>query len=95
MTERDFCYWLQGFIELNGVEALSKEQVKIIQEHLHLVLNKVTLTTLDTNTVLDIPKENPESQLSLQFSRKDLQEQVRDASKDSWLTPRAKRTKND
>jgi hypothetical protein len=55
MTERDFCYWLQGFIELNGIEALSKEQVKIIQEHLQLVLNKVTFTTLDANTVLDIP----------------------------------------
>ena len=55
MTERDFCYWLQGFIELNGIEALSKEQVKIIQEHLQLVLDKVTFTTLDVKTVLDVP----------------------------------------
>jgi hypothetical protein len=55
MTERDFCYWLQGFIELNGVETLSEKQVKIIQEHLHLVLNKVTFTTLSVNTVLDVP----------------------------------------
>lgn len=55
MTERDFCYWLQGFIELNGADALSEKQVKIIQEHLHLVLNKVTFTTLDVKTILDLP----------------------------------------
>ena len=55
MTERDFCYWLQGYIELNGVEALSEKQVKIIQEHLHLVLNKVTFNMLNANTVLDVP----------------------------------------
>jgi len=55
MTEKDFCYWLQGFFELNGVEALSEEQTKIIQEHLQLVLNKVTFTTLNEDTVLDLP----------------------------------------
>jgi len=55
MTERDFCYWLQGYIEINGIQSLSEEQVKIIQEHLQLVLNKVTFTTLNAKTILDLP----------------------------------------
>ena len=38
MTSRDFCYWLQGKLEIDGEPmALSKEQVTIIQKHLNLV----------------------------------------------------------
>jgi hypothetical protein len=37
-----FCYWLQGALELGQQEALTKEQVKIVQDHLNLVLRKVT-----------------------------------------------------
>ncbi len=39
MTTRDFCYWLQGYFELNGVSeyGLSKEQVEMIQKHLYVV----------------------------------------------------------
>ena len=55
MNERDFCYWLQGFIELNGIETLSETQVQIIQEHLNLVLNKTTFTTLSAKYILDVP----------------------------------------
>jgi hypothetical protein len=38
MTSRDFCFWLQGFFELQGTnQALTPEQVKTIQNHLKLV----------------------------------------------------------
>lgn len=41
MSERDFCYWLQGFVEVYG-HTPTEEQWKIIKDHLALVFNKVT-----------------------------------------------------
>jgi hypothetical protein len=37
MRSVDFCYWLQGHFELNGYNALTKEQVEMIGKHLNLV----------------------------------------------------------
>lgn len=38
MKSRDFCYWLQGFFEINeGKKTLSTNQVEMIKKHLHLV----------------------------------------------------------
>jgi hypothetical protein len=39
MTSRDFCYWLQGFFELNEVssELLTAHQLKVIKAHLAMV----------------------------------------------------------
>ena len=37
MTSRDFCYWLQGFLELRGPGEATKEQVECIQKHLAMV----------------------------------------------------------
>lgn len=42
MTAHDFVYWLQGSIELGQLKELNEAQVKIVQDHLNLVLNKVT-----------------------------------------------------
>ena len=42
MTERDFCYWLQGFFEVTGSNELTEKQVQIIKDHLQLVFNKQT-----------------------------------------------------
>lgn len=50
MTPENFCYWLQGYFELNAgknennIEKydLSRSQISMIQEHLKLVFNKVT-----------------------------------------------------
>ncbi len=42
MNERDFCYWLQGFVEINGPSGLTEEQMKIIKDHLSLVFDKQT-----------------------------------------------------
>jgi hypothetical protein len=43
MSERDFIYWLSGFLERNDVKTLSEEQVKTIIDHLRLVVDKITL----------------------------------------------------
>lgn len=42
MTSRDFCYWLQGFFEIDGVDSvpdnrLNEKQVAIIKSHLAMV----------------------------------------------------------
>jgi len=38
----NFVYWLQGFLELSGTKNLNEEQVKILKEHIKLVLDKKT-----------------------------------------------------
>ena len=39
MQSRDFCYWLQGYFEINGANAdtLSSVQLDTIKKHLALV----------------------------------------------------------
>jgi hypothetical protein len=45
MTSRDFCYWLQGYFEINSnqprpqeyCESLNSEQIKMIRNHLAMV----------------------------------------------------------
>lgn len=46
MNSTEFCYWLQGFFELQNPVTLSPEQVLIIKEHLNLVFNKVTTANI-------------------------------------------------
>lgn len=46
MNERDFVYWLQGFFELTESKELTPDQVRIIREHLSLVLKKDTKYTI-------------------------------------------------
>lgn len=41
MSPQDFCYWLQGFAELNS-EAPTPEQWAAIRDHLQLVFKKET-----------------------------------------------------
>lgn len=42
MTERDFIYWLNGYLELSDAKTLTAEQVKCVKDHLKLVLKKET-----------------------------------------------------
>ena len=37
MTARDFCYWLQGYMELSPTKSLSLHQIQEVQKHLSLV----------------------------------------------------------
>jgi len=48
MTEREFCYWLQGHLELSDTDELDANQVWMIKEHLDLVFTKVTPATPGT-----------------------------------------------
>jgi hypothetical protein len=42
MTAENFVYWLQGYLELSEGNFLSPKQVKIVKDHIGLVLKKVT-----------------------------------------------------
>ena len=44
MNAQEFCYWLQGYMEISGGRELSESQIKIIRDHLDLVFTKVTPT---------------------------------------------------
>lgn len=46
MTTEQFTYWIQGFFELSGATALNEEQVKVIKEHIALVLEKKTISSV-------------------------------------------------
>jgi hypothetical protein len=37
MTSRDFCYWLQGYLEMTETKGLMEHQVECLQKHLALV----------------------------------------------------------
>lgn len=46
MSPKEFCYWLQGYIELQPeLTGLSDKQLLIVAEHLALVFRKVTEET--------------------------------------------------
>lgn len=41
MTSRDFCFWLQGYLEINkenknNSQSLTTEQLGVVQKHLNL-----------------------------------------------------------
>ena len=40
MTAFNFHYWLQGSIELGGLDSLRSEEIKIILKHIEIVENK-------------------------------------------------------
>lgn len=42
MTPNDFCYWLQGFLEISDVKTLTPEQLLVVKDHLQLVFKKDT-----------------------------------------------------
>lgn len=42
MNESQFCWWLQGFMEIGKPYSLSAEQTQEIKNHLDLVFKKVT-----------------------------------------------------
>ncbi len=56
MSEKNFCYWLQGFFEMTEADTLSKKQVLMIKEHLNLVFTKVTGD--DKKQLRDLANEN-------------------------------------
>jgi hypothetical protein len=37
MTSRDFCYWLQGYLEVAKPSSILSDEVAMIQRHLNMV----------------------------------------------------------
>ena len=67
MTPENFCYWLQGFLELrkntnSAHDAMTLEQVEIVQEHLRLVFTKVTGNPSFDELTKSLSKELKESE---------------------------------
>jgi hypothetical protein len=72
MNTEKFCYWLQGFAELNQ-DKPTDEQWKSIKEHLGLVFNKVTppvtrngksIDQNDLDFILGLDKELDDEELT-------------------------------
>lgn len=64
MIPQNFCYWLQGYFELTNSNNITKDQLKVIKEHLDLVLNNsITSTESPTycynNPITDAKSGNP------------------------------------
>lgn len=75
MKENEFVFWLRGFFELSGATTLDKQQVKIIKEHIDLVLTKVTPTSYQSP--LTIPSFDVERTIKNMGRDAYIREQVR------------------
>jgi hypothetical protein len=42
MSPENFVYWLQGFLEVSCASEMSEQQLRIVRDHLELVLSKRT-----------------------------------------------------
>lgn len=49
MTPENFCYWLQGMLEIVDPKSLDEKQIAVIKDHLSLVLNKITPDRYDAS----------------------------------------------
>ena len=57
MDSNTFVYWLQGALELNPEmleKGMTPEQVQTVQDHLNLVLNKVTPDRFEKKTGIEL-----------------------------------------
>ena len=63
MTPEQFCYWMQGFVELSGGFPPTTEQWHSISEHLQTVFKKETPPVQRQQDIMDsyrqIRKEEP------------------------------------
>ena len=78
MTPENFCYWLQGWFELNKTidhrEGASKETLAMIDNHLKLVFNKLTPKISD--------KEEPKQPVNVPYqSKKSVHDILKEVSK--------------
>ena len=54
MNHTEFTYWLQGFVEMNGGKDPTKEQWRMIKDHLQTCFVKVTPTYPQSPTIPDM-----------------------------------------
>lgn len=65
MSPENFCYWLQGFIEVENPMNIGENQTKIIKDHLQLVFKKETPKYHSVDLKLDNYKTNQGFNLNL------------------------------
>jgi len=70
MTPERFCYWLQGFAELNAPIPPTIDQWQSIREHLATVFDKVT-------PVMPVIQRTPAQELTVQDIIKSMPNQTR------------------
>ena len=76
MTPEQFCYWLQGYMELADNEGMTEKQVKTISDHLNTVFNKVTPDR----------SKKPKQVLNEKTQREKLQEVIDEMQKNRPIT---------
>lgn len=59
MQERDFVFWLNGFLELSGATTLNEQQVQVVKEHLALVMTKTTPSVVQPYPTYPVYPSNP------------------------------------
>lgn len=57
MEPLNFIYWLQGYLELQHPSRIDTKQIRIIQDHLELVLKKETPTRQLHNQIISDVKD--------------------------------------
>jgi hypothetical protein len=90
MTERDFCYWLQGFVELTQGQTPNPAQWKSIQEHLGEVFKKVTPKVAETVSVkVDVDTKDAQKSVDdLKKAYEELARQTKDVRPmQTWWQP--------
>lgn len=55
MNSEQFCYWLQGFIEIQDPTEIDSQSLEVIKDHLRLVFKKETPTR---NRLPDLKKKD-------------------------------------
>lgn len=59
MTPQEFCYWLQGLLELSpDLKNLNEAQVKMIRDHLGYVFTHLNPTLQQTITTYQEPNKS-------------------------------------
>jgi len=56
MTPEQFVYWLQGFLEVSGASEMNEQQLRIVRDHLELVLSKRTPAYVQHTQPVPAPK---------------------------------------
>lgn len=70
MTPEQFCYWLQGYCEINGKgQVPTVEAWRVIEEHVGLVFTKVTSKTNKETQAVDLAAISEELRRTREKSR--------------------------
>lgn len=65
MDEKNFVYWLQGYLELSGAKELNEQQVQVIKDHIQLVMKKVTPNVNPYPNIMYVPASLPSDKIEL------------------------------